>query len=109
MSQNERRKELIDALRSEMPPQFTWDFGVTKIKSQFGFYGCAVGLASVLWPEEMNEPPTIDALARMIGLTEDSAWRIFSHDHTIEEYGMDFNDKITAEMVAERLEAENIR
>jgi hypothetical protein len=46
-----RRAILVDALRQEMPDKFGWDFYTVYSETFCCSVGCALGLASLIWPD----------------------------------------------------------
>jgi len=50
-SATQRRLALIAALRGRMPRGFRWNYGMVLEQRWCGTTGCALGLASLLWPE----------------------------------------------------------
>jgi hypothetical protein len=80
-----RRAVLCDALRGKMPNGFWWDFGgifYTRYNSQnkeCGSAGCALGLASIMWPEQGNilRRGRYEDVAEFFGMTEQQVEEIF--------------------------------
>ena len=70
--------QLSDALRWSMPHNFRWDFGhlLEKEAGHCGSYGCAIGLAHVLWPKEVPSSTYVH-LAAFLGLPCDDMCPIF--------------------------------
>jgi hypothetical protein len=95
-----RRAQLITALRREMPPMYLWDFGMTKETTDCGTRGCAVGLATILWP---SVPADISSVSQHIGITAKQGWRIFGHVPS-SRWPAARGDDVTPQMVADALE-----
>lgn len=57
---------LTAALRGELPPDFTWNFGVVHARRACGAVGCAIGLAHHLGL--VKQDPTSYDLADALGL-----------------------------------------
>jgi hypothetical protein len=104
-----RRAMLIEALRAEMPINFKWNFRVVRESYDCGSRGCALGLASILWPSAagflLDDTEIHDDLkASFFGIPIESVEDIFffggEHDH----YYLGSTD-VTPQMVAAALEA----
>jgi len=69
-------RQLATELENQLPWNFTWDFSVSwRPKSKgCGSYGCAIGLAHELWPEQVLNTDGSYAFLLAIGLPE-RHWR----------------------------------
>src|SRR5277367_1456082 len=85
-----RRAVLIDALRH---PMIEWEWNYGEVKNKCGTAGCAIGLASVLWPKvDLGLVPNGDGfyanviaeLPAFLGIFESEAQNIFN------DYGSNF-------------------
>ncbi len=101
---NRNLGRLIDALRSPMPSNFTWDFSWTfgHREEVCGSVGCAVGLAEILFQVDDLSDWKSDELAEFFGISEQQAYDIF---FCYETYDVKSCDDVTATMVADKLEA----
>jgi hypothetical protein len=101
------RLRLIEALRSEMPRGFTWNFSTWHDSYGCGTAGCACGLALEiglvprLWTGN-TEPST--AVGRAIGLHANTARGIFCPADPRRTYGVEYTCAVTPVMVADALE-----
>lgn len=70
---------LAEALRGKMPAGFRWEFQYIWGVKRCGSSGCALGLASLLWPDkaELLRHGTIQWRAKFFGLSYEDAYRIF--------------------------------
>jgi hypothetical protein len=97
-----RRRQLIDALRNEMTPGFSWNFGIITDNFEHpecATAGCAMGLAMKMWPDYIIQNDPISLLAEFIGITPEQATSCFDGW----SYGQPFH-LITPQMVADKLE-----
>ena len=68
-------KQLGDALREPLP--IRWDFSTSlKWNVECGSYGCALGVARILWPEQVHNHLTAN-LAMALGLPKKDLGPIF--------------------------------
>ena len=76
-----RRAILVDALRHEMPNGFAWNFRRVYRTTDCGSSGCALGLASLIWPNHaavlLGGGDNVEAQAKFFGLSIADADRIF--------------------------------
>ncbi len=96
-----RRARLIEALRSEMPTNFKWNFSkVLEQSPGCGYAGCAMGLMTIEFPDfEIGNTTTVrvyDRVADYLGISNATAQRCFSY--------VGWNGTPTAKQVANRLE-----
>lgn len=112
-AQLEHLTKLIEALRKPMPQGFRFAMETVldrdEAHPECGTAGCALGLASVLWPE--FDPFNINDRCEFFGLTRDAVWAIFFGTTTLWDlYGQratakDIFGDITPGQVADQLEA----
>jgi hypothetical protein len=97
----DRRRQLIAALR-DLPKEFEWNFAVARGEAECGSQGCALGLASILWPDRVDaEKPRFSAVGSQIGLSQEATYHIMSFEGRFARYD---RYKVTAAMVADALE-----
>jgi hypothetical protein len=80
-----RRAILVDALRHEMPTGFAWDFRKLYSDTGCGSEGCALGLASLIWPDHANmllSYQRTGEIAEFFGISARDAYRIFWDEGT---------------------------
>ncbi len=95
------RRRLIKALRSPMPEGFSWDFEYIKKHTSCGSGGCALGLASELWPElDVDDKKNV---AEFFGMAGDEITGVFYGKYDAYNY-IEIKD-ITPIMVANALES----
>lgn len=110
-----RRARLGDALRSKLPEHFVWDFSTVREPRGCGSVGCAIGLATMIWPElrpqyEDNIGPddpqwdwcdiSDNKISDFFGMTLDQVTRTFFSPF---DYGWRWED-VTPEMVANAID-----
>jgi hypothetical protein len=97
----DRRRQLIAALRN-LPKEFEWNFVVARKKAECGSQGCALGLASILWPDKVHpEWPNFTAVGSQIGLSQKATCHIMGLYGRFAGYP---RYSVTAAMVADALE-----
>ncbi len=75
-----RRTRLVDALRNGLPKNFKWDFRTLYEEKPCGTIGCALGVASILWPDhkkDIRRDNNDQFIAEFFGITKVDANRIF--------------------------------
>lgn len=112
----EARMRLIDALRGEMPRDFRWEFEKYLIETKnCGMAGCACGLAQHIGIVDDICAQAISTglevsriVGRAIGIPDVEAVKIFNpastDDGIISQYGVQYSDQVTPQMVADKLE-----
>jgi len=97
----DRRRQLIAALRN-LPKEFEWNFAVNRKKAECGSQGCALGLASILWPDRVDaKSPRLREVGSQIGLSLVATYHIMGFEGRFARYD---RYKVTAAMVADALE-----
>lgn len=116
---DERRRVLVAALRRPMPEGFGWNFDTlfrsygndgNDLPEGCGSVGCALGLASLLWPEEAETLPYggDSDVADFFGITSQDVDQVFYNGPIasgVRPYTSDNGHDITPQMVADALEA----
>jgi hypothetical protein len=113
-----RRTQLITLLRNyqESLPGFKWDFSVVREEFECGTRGCAMGIASLLWPEVISGTEQFgrrttsfvvnsEKIAELFGMTYEQVRKIFFNDNRSEEFYNPNNGPVTPAMVADALES----
>lgn len=90
-------KSLSHVLRHQelWPAGFEWNYG--------GCDTCAMGLANNLWEEHIIYPDS-GAMSRAFDINLSVAGRIFGGNDMFKTYGVDYYNKITPEMVADKID-----
>jgi hypothetical protein len=97
----DRRRQLIAALRN-LPKEFEWNFAVDRKKAECGSQGCALGLASILWPDRVDAGrPRFSVVGSQIGLSPEATYHIMGFSG---RFARSDKYKVTAAMVADALE-----
>ena len=112
-------KQLSQALRQDMPEGFTWDYATVweqRFDVECGTVGCALGLASTLWPVECGKlrhlaycgGPRVEQLreeraASMFGMHV-IAFRALFLGHSANRNGYEFLSKVPVTAVADAID-----